>query len=189
MPRRGVAASEFGRASFEKEFGATNAGFSRGMGDPISPSPLQVLSKTNYPVWAIRMQVHLEAYGLWEAIESDAVPRKKDRQALSVIFGTLSEDIVSQLDISKTAKEIWEFLKIRHMGAARVIKARVQALRPEFETMFMGEEESVADFAGKLSKVATQLRSLGEKIDDGVLAAKLLRAAPAKFDAITSSIE
>ena len=47
----------------------------------------------------------------------------------------------------------------------------------------------ITDFAGKLSKVATQLRSLGEKIDDGVLVAKLLRAALAKFDAITSSIE
>ena len=33
------------------------------------------------------------------------------------------------------------------MGAARVIKARVQALQSEFETMFMGEEESVANFA------------------------------------------
>ena len=128
MPRRGEAASEFGRASFEKEFGATNAGFSRGMGDLISPSPLQVLSKTNYPVWALRMQVHLGAYGLWEAIESDTVPRKKDHQALSVIFGALSEDIVAQLDISKSAKEIWEILKTIHMGAARVIKARVQAL-------------------------------------------------------------
>ena len=72
--------------------------------------------------------MHLEAYGLWKAIESDAVSRKKDRQALSVIFGALSKDIVAQLDISKTAKEIWEFLKTRHMGAARVIKARVQAL-------------------------------------------------------------
>ena len=38
MPRRGEMASEFG--SFEKEFGAANAGFSRGLGDPISPSPL-----------------------------------------------------------------------------------------------------------------------------------------------------
>ena len=47
----------------------------------------------------------------------------------------------------------------------------------------------MGDFAGKLSKVATQLRSLREKIDDGVLVAKLLRAAPRKFDAITSSIE
>ena len=40
MPRRGEMTSEFGRASFDKEFGAANASFSRGMGDPISPSPL-----------------------------------------------------------------------------------------------------------------------------------------------------
>ena len=32
--------------------------------------------------------------------------------------------------------------------------------------MFMSEEELVVDFDGKLSKVATQLRSLEEKIDD-----------------------
>ena len=159
------------------------------MGNLISPTPLQVLSKTNYPVWAIRMQVHLEAYGVWEAIEFNAVPRKKDRQELLVIFGVLSKDIMAQLHISKTAKETWEFLKTRHMGAARVIKARVQALRCEFETIFLGEEELVADFAEKLFKIATQLRRLEEKIDDGVLVSKLLRAARAKFDAIASSIE
>ena len=133
--------------------------------------------------------MHLEAYGLWEAIESDSMPRKKDRQALSRIFGALSKDIVAHLDISKTAKETWEFLKTRQMGATHVIKARVQALRREFETIFVVEEESMAEFVGKLSKVSSQLRSLGEKIDDGVLVSKLLRAAPEKFDAITSSIE
>ena len=37
--------------------------------------------------------------------------------------------------------------------------------------------------------VATQVRSLRVKINDGVLVAKLLRAALEKFDAITSSIE
>ena len=108
---------------------------------------------------------------------------------LSVIFGALSKDIVAQSDISKTAKETQEFLKRRYMGDACVIKDRVQTLLREFETMFMGEEESVANFAGKLSKVVTQLRSLGEKIDNGVLVAKLLRAATTMFDAITSSIE
>ena len=76
---------------------------------------------------------------------------------VSNIWGTI-RDIVAQLDISKTAKETWEFLKTRHKGAARVIKARVRALQCEFETMFMGEEEPVVDFAGKLSKVSTQLR-------------------------------
>ena len=48
MPRRGDMASEFGSASFDKDSGAANACFSRGLGDPISPSPLQELSKTNF---------------------------------------------------------------------------------------------------------------------------------------------
>ena len=47
----------------------------------------------------------------------------------------------------------------------------------------------MVNFARKLYKVDTQLRSLGEKIDDGVLVPKLLRAALEKFNAITSSIE
>ena len=105
MPRRGKMASEFDRDSFDKDFGATNVGFNRGLGDPISPSCLVEISQTSYPVWAMWMQVNLAAYGLWEAIEYDTVPRKKDRQALSVIFGALSKDIVAKLDISKTTKE------------------------------------------------------------------------------------
>ena len=75
-----------------------------GLGDPISPSPLQVLSKINYPIWAMQMQVYLEAYSLWEAIDPDVVARKKDCQAFSVIFGELLEDIMTLLDISKISK-------------------------------------------------------------------------------------
>ena len=50
MPRRGKMASEFDSASFDKDFGATNVGFNRGLGDPISPSCLLVISQTNDPV-------------------------------------------------------------------------------------------------------------------------------------------
>ena len=90
MTRRGKTTTKFGGASFDKQFGAANVGFSRGMGDPISPTPLQVLSKTNYPVWEMWMQVHLEAYGLWEAIYSNAVPRKKGLpNVVSNIWGTI----------------------------------------------------------------------------------------------------
>ena len=55
--------------------------------------------------------------------------------------------------------------------------------------MFIGEEESVVDFIGKLSKVADQQINLEEKIKDRVLVAKLLRVALSNFDAITLSIE
>ena len=50
------------------------------------------------------MQVHIEEYDLWAAIESDAMPRKKDCETLSVISGALFEDIMAQLDISRLLK-------------------------------------------------------------------------------------
>ena len=74
------------------------------------------------------MKVHLEGYGPWEAIESNIVTMKKDCQLLSIIFGVLLEYIVAHLDISKSSTETWEFLKMRHVGDARIIKARVHAL-------------------------------------------------------------
>ena len=52
----------------------------------------------------MQMQVYLEAYSLWEAIDPDAVARKKDCQAFSVIFGELLEDIMTLLDIFKISK-------------------------------------------------------------------------------------
>ena len=133
--------------------------------------------------------MHLEAYGPWEAIQSNIVTRKKDCQSLSIIFGSLLEDIVAQLDISKSSTRTWVFLKTRHVGHARIIKARVHAVRHEFETMFMGEEELVVDFDGKLSKVATQLRSLEEKIDDGGFSHQTSSNSHRKAYFVTSSIE
>ena len=45
MRRRGEVPSEFGIAYFDK----------KRLGDQISPHPLQVLSKTNYLIRAMRM--------------------------------------------------------------------------------------------------------------------------------------
>ena len=81
-------------------------------------------------------------------VKSNIVIRKKDRLALLVISGELLEDIIAWLDISIIAKETWEFLKTRHMGATCTVKAR--------------EEELAIDFAGQLSKVARNLRSFEE---------------------------
>ncbi|XP_078444223.1 uncharacterized protein LOC144713503 [Wolffia australiana] len=122
-------------------------------------------------------------------IEAETVTKKKDRQALSIIYGAISDEILAQLDSQLTAKETWTMLKTKNLGAARVQKARVQALKREFELLIMGEDELVCGFARKLSKVVTQLRTMGEKLEEGDVVAKLLRATLAKFDSITSSIE
>ena len=49
------------------------------------------LTSTNYRLWALRMEVYLEAHGLWEAITGTETNRKKDQQALSAILNSVSE--------------------------------------------------------------------------------------------------
>ena len=71
----------------------------------IVVSPTLKLSKTNYRVWSMTMEVYLESHDLWLAITGENVPKKKDRLALSAIISAVPEDILMILDAKKTAKE------------------------------------------------------------------------------------
>ena len=77
----------------------------------------------------MRMEVYLEAHGLWEVIGGDEENRKKDRLALSVILSSIPESASFQMNIKKSAKENREYLKILHVGADHVIQSRIQFLR------------------------------------------------------------
>ena len=48
------------------------------------------MTPTNYHLWEMRMEVYLEAHGLWEAITRTKTNQKKDRLALSVILNSVS---------------------------------------------------------------------------------------------------
>ena len=45
-----------------------------------------MLTSTNYSLWAMRMEVSLEAHDLWRVIDGKEVNRKKDRLALLMIL-------------------------------------------------------------------------------------------------------
>ena len=64
-----------------------------------------ILSDTNYRLWAMRMEVYLEAHGLWEVIGGEEENWKKDRLALSAILSSIPESASFQMDIKKMAKE------------------------------------------------------------------------------------
>lgn len=74
-------------------------------------------------------------------------------------------------------------------GAERVKKARVQTLKSEFESMHMKDAETLDDFYLKLNGLVTNIRSLGEEIQESYVVKKLLRAVPSKFLQIVSIIE
>ena len=45
-----------------------------------------MLSATNYHLWAMRMEVYLEAHGLWDVITGEEENQKKNWLALSAIL-------------------------------------------------------------------------------------------------------
>ena len=68
------------------------------------------LSKMNYRVWSMTMEVYLDSHDLWQTIVAENPTKKKDRQALSAIMSGIPEELLGILDAKKTTKENWELL-------------------------------------------------------------------------------
>ncbi|GJY88742.1 zinc finger, CCHC-type containing protein [Tanacetum coccineum] len=151
-----------------------------------------ILKGANYTTWAIRMQIILEANGLWEMIEPNEktqADNKKDKTAIAFLYQALSEEQLLQITKHKTAKAIWDALKTRHIGEERVQQARLQTLKSDFEMLHMKEDEAIDTFTAKLTTLVNKAASLGHTIEDSVVVRKLLNAVPDKFLQIVASIE
>ncbi|XP_078447122.1 uncharacterized protein LOC144716003 [Wolffia australiana] len=158
-------------------------------GEMGAPTPSLKLSKTNYRVWSMFMEVYLDSHDLWQAIVGENVSKKKDRLALPAIISAVPEDLLVMLDAKKTARENWEILRQQNLGVDRVIQSRIQGLRRELEMLTMAKTDSVVDFAMKFTHVVSELRSLGEVLEEKDVVRRFLRATPSKFDIITLSLE
>ena len=159
---------------------------------PISLYQCPILKPANYTVWAIQIKIIHEANGLWEMIEPKANQQpdeKKDKAMIAYLYQALSEDVILQIAGCKTAKEVWEALKKRHVGADKVHKARVQSLMIEFQTLQMKEDDTLDAFTAKLNGYATKARELGKTLDQSLLVRKLLDSMPDQFIQIVASIE
>ena len=93
------------------------------------------------------------------------------------------------MDIKKSAKENWESLKILQVGADHVIQSRIQFLRRELENLSMRKDEKVSDYSLRFMKVISELRDLGENLEEKDVVSKLLRSLQHKFDTLTLSLE
>ena len=103
------------------------------------------------------MHLYLEGLEQWDAIETQNVAKKKDRQVMSILFSTMSDKVTRELDVEKIVKKTWNTLKVKNKGVTQIHKARVQSLKRDYKNLFMDED----DFFEKLSYVVNELRSLG----------------------------
>ncbi|GJT89378.1 hypothetical protein Tco_1071095 [Tanacetum coccineum] len=115
--------------------------------------------------------------------------RRKEKHIKGNQLPTLPQDVLMQVAQYSTAKEVWDSIKVKHLGADLVQKARLQTLRSELETLKIKPNEKVSDFGGKLSSIMAKFKGLGETLEDKVLVRKLLNSVPKKFLPIVATIE
>ena len=53
----------------------------------------------------------------------------------------------------------------------------------------MKKDEKVSDFSSRFTKIISELRDLGELLEEKEAVAKLLRSMPAKYDSLTFSLK
>ena len=152
-----------------------------------------MLTRSNYTTWSLKMKVFMKAQGVWGAIEQKdpevTVDERTVQVALAAIYQGLPEDILLTIAEKETAKEAWEAIKTMCVGAERVQEAKVQTLKGEFESLTMKDTENIDDFCMKLCRIVTNIRVLGETMDELCVVRKILRAVPEKFLQIASNIE
>lgn len=148
-----------------------------------------VLTRTNYVAWAIKMKVFMQAHEVWDVIEpknpQNPVGIKKDKMAMVVIY----EAILLSIAEKQTANKVCKTLQIMDMGADQVRTSKAKSLKDEFEVRSMKESESVDDFSTKISAIVSNIKALGDTMNEAYMVKKILRVVPSKFVQIVSTIE
>ena len=150
---------------------------SQGAGGSSVSMTYPVLSPVGYTVWAIKVETILDVQGLWKVVSpsgNGVVDAHKNKTARAQLLQALPEDILMQVSTKKTAKEVWESLKTRFVGADRVKTARLATLKGDFDKLCMVDGDALDDYAGKISGMAAKFAGLGSTLDDAAMVKKLL---------------
>ncbi|KAI4373768.1 hypothetical protein MLD38_011851 [Melastoma candidum] len=161
------------------------------------------LDENNYPVWKGQVLAAITASGLEDFIFGFSVPppkflnvgetepnpeykiwQRSDKVVMSLLFSSLSSEILSQVVCCLTSHEVWETLRTRYESPSttRVINLRnqMQQLKKEGRTMQV--------YLNMLKSLANQLAAVGEPVSQRDYIWYMLEGLPAEFDAVVTAI-
>lgn len=150
-----------------------------------------MLSLDGYTVWAIKAHAILDAHTLWEAVAPGDSPvnNKKCKTARALILQGLPEDVLLSVATKTTAREVWDSLSVRFVGAERVRAARRATLHSELDRTRMEDGEALDAYAGRLAGMVARFAGLGETLADKELVKKLLDTVPDRLFPVVAGIE
>ncbi|XBI97710.1 hypothetical protein VPH35_018033 [Triticum aestivum] len=162
----------------------------------LASSSYPQFDRENFGVWKALMECGLRANELWDAVDpggdafkKEGAEHRKDRQAASAIYSVMPMYVLQHLIAKATAKEVWDTLKLMLEGHTRVKEANLQTLLRNYETLVMGDDESVDAFASRVATLVNRIRALGENLTEALVVRRFLRAAPPRYLQIVTAIE
>lgn len=161
----------------------------------------------HYDHWSMLMENFLRSKEYWNLVETgytepaagatvtEAQQKRleelklKDLKVKNYLFQAIDRNILETILEKNTSKQIWESMKKKYEGSARVKRSILQALRREFETLEMKSGENVNDYFSRVMTVTNKMRVHGEQMRDVTVVEKVLRSLTDKFNYIVCSIE
>ncbi|XP_076937901.1 uncharacterized protein LOC143605806 [Bidens hawaiensis] len=137
----------------------------------------------------MHMRVLMNVHGVWDTVDPGNGDAKRNNIAIALIFQSIPEAQILQVGNLRTAKEMWEVLKTRHLGAERVKEAKLQTLTSEFDRLKMNETGTIDEYAATLSSYSSKAATLGEIFLEEKMVKKFLTSLSRRFIHIVTSLE
>ncbi|KAK5810877.1 hypothetical protein PVK06_026194 [Gossypium arboreum] len=166
-----------------------------------------VFSGEGYHIWVVKMRIYLQAFDLWEVVNSDIEPaplranptvaqirqhaneRTKSYKVMSCIQNCVSDVIFTRIMACETPKQAWDKLKEEFQGTERTRQQQLLNLRRDFENLKMKEEETVKQYSNRIMAVVNSIRLLGKQFNEARIVEKVLSTLPERYEAKISSLK
>ncbi|MQL86329.1 hypothetical protein Taro_018866 [Colocasia esculenta] len=173
-------------------------------GQSVNRPPL--FDSEDYNYWKTRMEFFLQGYDyqLWTIIkEGDLVvlnPREEwtdnDRRMLSqnnkpknLISCALTRREFNRISACKSAKEMWDKLKLTYEGTNKVKETRIDILVTQYEKFQMMTGETITQMYSRFTDITNGLAGLGKMYNTGDMVRKILRSLPSQWTPKVTAIE
>ena len=159
----------------------------------------------DYPYWADRMEMYIKStrYRLWNIITKEDIPITKEEaewtskefeilelknKARYAITCALSRTEYNRFSSYKTAKTLWNALKVSHEGTEDVRQRKAATLQREYEMFSMKKSESIDSMFGRFQTILNGLASLGVVFIKAQNNMKILDSLPVIWEAMSTAI-
>lgn len=161
----------------------------------------------HYDHWAMLMENLLRSKGFWKLVQTgydepqafavltEAQQRQleeveqKDQKIKNYMFQAIDRTILEQILEKRTSKDIWDSMKKKNEGNARVKRSALQSLRRDWEIMEMKVSETIIEYFARVMNLSNKMRSNGEDMQDVTVVEKILRTLTEKYNYVVVSIE